>query len=180
MQCQSIAPVSLIKDKMMLPHDQLSPSRIALEPKNIDKNSVQLIMAYDLGGWKQQDIARTVGLTQSRVSIIMNSPLYKGVRNARFKELQAQVVGGTSDKVIKGDAVKQKLDSLALRAVNEKERLLEEGESEFVRNSVASDILDRAGYKPERKKIQTTIEVTEKMADRFERVLRMNGPSLTI
>ena len=165
---------------LMKAREDLSINRINLEPKNADKNTVQLIMAYDLGGWKQGDIARTVGLTQSRVSIIMNSPLYKTVRNARFKELQEQIVGSTADRVLKGDPVKQKLNSLAMAAVSVKEELLVNAESEFVKNSVASDLLDRAGYKSESKKIRTSVEVTEKMADRFEKVLKMNPLTIKV
>ena len=164
----------------MLPHDQLSENRLKLEPKNIEKNSVQLIMAYDLAGWKQGQIADMVGLTQSRVCIIMNSPLYKNVRNVRFRELQDQVVGGKVNEALRGDPIQRTLKELAGEAIDEKERLLTGAKNEFVRNAVSSDILDRAGYKGESKKIRTSIEVTEKMADRFERVLKMGSQTVKI
>jgi hypothetical protein len=55
-------------------------------------------------------------------------------------------------------------------AVKKYEALLE-GKSEFVQKSTADSILDRSGYKAKTDKTIVSVEVTEKMADRFERVL---------
>jgi len=50
--------------------------------------------------------------------------------------------------------------------------LMRDGRSEFVQAAASSDILDRAGYKSYSDKTTASIELTEKMADRFERALK--------
>ena len=155
----------------MLPQEQRSASYLKLQPKNMDKSSEQIIMAYDLAGWKQGDIADMVGMTQSRVSIIMNSPLYLATKRKRFQELQEQVLGAKANEAVKGDPVRELMKEKALEMAKLKLTLAETSKNDFVRNSVATDWLDRCGYAPEKTKTKLSVEVTEKMAGRFERVL---------
>lgn len=146
------------------------------QPKR-DSSIIQLILAYDLCGWRNGRIAGAVGMTESRVSIIRNSPLFQSQRKARWQELQEQVTGDTATKIVAGDPVELKIKALALRAVEVKEDLLECGKPE-VRNSASSDLLDRAGYGAEKKKIKASIELSDKMAQRFERILQRRSAKL--
>jgi hypothetical protein len=54
-------------------------------------------------------------------------------------------------------------------------QLMQNGKSEFVKLSAAGDILDRAGYKASQEKTKVSIEITDKIADRFERALLSGG-----
>jgi len=154
---------------MKLQHEK-SESHVLAQPKHFS-GIIQLIIGYDLCGWKVNKIAEAVKLTPSRVSVIINSPLYKGQREDRRKEFMEQLVDKKTDEIVAGDPIEHRIKQLATKAIEVKGILLENSGSDFVRNSVASDLLDRAGYKPEVKKTITSIEVTEKMAGRFERIL---------
>lgn len=159
--------------------EEKSEAHKKLQPQH-NRSVIQLILGYDLCGWKQGRIAEEVGLTQSRVCIIMNSPLYKTQRDSRWAQLRDEIATKTSDKVSTGDPVEIKIKDLAIMAIDKKEKLLD-AKNEFVQNSVASDILDRAGYGAKQKKITSTIEVTEKMASRFEAALQDNtSPTVRI
>lgn len=151
--------------------DEKTPLTIAAQPKDVGTSKVQLIMAYDLCGWQGNRIAAEVGMTPPRVSIIRNTPLYQQQLAKRKEELHQQVLAEKSGKIVAGDPVEQLLKERALDALQKKLGLMENAQSEFVQSSAASDILDRAGYGPKQKTTRRVIEVTDKMADRFERVL---------
>lgn len=153
------------------PHDLKSENSIALEPDKMSSR-IQLIIALDIAGYNGNQIAENVGLTPSRVSIIRNSPMYTQERTRKWAELQSKVVDKKSDRIVAGDPVENKLKDLALRAVGVYEDLIENGKGEMAKKASADSILDRAGYKPHTDKTVTTVEVTEKMASRFERVLQ--------
>lgn len=154
---------------MKIPEGQAKP----WEPANMEKNSVQMIMAYDLCGLRQSDICDRVQMTQSRVSVIMNSPLYKKVRNDRMKALMSQVEDKKSSQIV-NDPIQAIIDEGALKGAKWKLEALDQEKNSFVRNAIATDFLDRKGYVSEKKKSRISIEVTEKMADRFAKVLAMN------
>jgi len=154
----------------MLPQSEKSQSHKNAQPKH-DRGIIQLIIAHDLCGWSRGKIADEVDLTPSRISVIMNSPLYLAQRAERKKEFVSTVIDKKATEIVAGDPVENRIKELATTAIETKAFLLENAGSDFVKNSVASDILDRAGYRPEVKRTVTSIEVTEKMADRFERVL---------
>ena len=152
------------------PQEELCQGYKDAQPKK-DSSLIQQILYYDICGWKVGAIAEKLNIGSSKVSTITNSPLFKHLRAEKRRELVTMLLDKKTDLIIAGDPVLQKIKALATKAVDKKEYLLDQAESEFVQNSVASDILDRAGYRPESKKVTTKIEVTEKMAERFERVL---------
>jgi hypothetical protein len=152
------------------PQELKSIKTLELQPDKMS-SKIQLIIAMDLAGYNGNAIAEAVDLCISRVSIIRNSPLYLQERERKWAELQSQVVDKKSDKIVAGDPVENKIKDLALRAVGKYETLLGEAKSEFVQKATADSILDRAGYKAKTDKTVVSVEVTEKMADRFERVL---------
>lgn len=157
-------------EAVLKPQYQKSAGHVNIQPKH-NTGIIQLILGYDLCGWTTSEIAEKVSLSVSRVSVIKNSPLYMGQMELRRGEFSAAIVDKKATEITAGDPVEKEIKRLAVKAIEVKGFLLEQAGSEFVKNSVASDLLDRAGYKPEVKKTITSVEVTEKMADRFEKVL---------
>jgi len=130
------------------------------------------MILLDIAGAKGKEIARAIGLTEARVSLIRNSPLYQRQLEIERAKLEQKVLEKQSTKVVEGDPVTQRLKELALDAVNTYEELLRNSDSDFVRKSSADAILDRAGYKAKTESTKVSIEVTERMAQRFEEVLK--------
>ena len=64
-----------------------------------------------------------------------------------------------------------------MNAVRTYEEILNYGKSEAVKKVAADSILDRAGYKAHTEKTKVSVEITEKMAKRFEEVLSYKGIS---
>lgn len=144
---------------------------IGLQPQKMNER-IEVIMCMDLAGKSGNAIAEELGLTPSRVSIIRNSPLYRtrlDVERDKLKELYREK---QTDKLTTGDPVEEALKGAALEAAMKKIELMRSGQSEFVQSSSADGILDRAGYRPHQEKTKVTVEVTDKMADRFEAALR--------
>ena len=154
----------------VVPQELKSIVTIKQQPEKMNSH-IQLIIALDIAGYNGNEIAKNIGYTPGRISIIRNSPLYQEARSTKWADLQTKVLDKKSDCIVAGDPVETKIKSLALSAVQEQADLLKGAESEFVRNSVANSLLDRAGYKPYTERTKISVEVTEKMADRFEMVL---------
>lgn len=155
---------------IVIPHDLKAISSLAAEP-DVLNSKMHLIIAMEISGYNGNQIAENLGMSVSRVSIIRNSPIYQQERDAQRAKLHSEVIDKKSDKIVAGDPVEARLKELALRAVNRYDGLLEGAKSEFVQKATADSILDRAGYKAKTDKTVVSVEVTEKMADRFERVL---------
>ena len=130
------------------------------------------MLLMDIAGATGGEIATAVGYTQSWVSTIKGSPMYKQQLEQKWCEMKDKVIDKKSDSVVAGDPVEIKMKAMAMKAVDEYQRLLEESRSDMVKKSTADAILDRAGYKPHTEKTKVTVEVTEKMSARFEKVLQ--------
>lgn len=154
----------------LVPQEQKSPSTIAQQPKN-ETTTIQRVLMFDLAGWSNNDIAQEMGYTPAWISTIQNCPMYMGLKKDRMSALQDRVDTGVAERVVAGDPVKEKIKALAIDAINIQETLMKNAASEFVRANVADKILDRAGYNTSKEKTVLSVEVTEKMASRFERVL---------
>lgn len=135
----------------------------------------EIILSYDLRGLTVKQIAQKVLKSSQRVSQIKNSPLYIQARESATNDILRTVT-----ESIAHDPVNTLIRDEAINAAKEKVRLFKEGQSEFVRNAAAGDILDRAGYKPESKQTITTIEVTEDIAKRFERILQDDRKQIAV
>lgn len=155
----------------MKEQDEKSQAHIALQPKNIETASVQAIMMHELCGRRNGEIATLVGMTESRVSIIRNSPLYKGQLALRRTELQTTIIDKKSTQITE-DPVHKVLQGAKIEAAEKLQEKMAGAKNEFLQVACAKDILDRTGYAPEKKVTTKTIEVTEVMADRFEQALR--------
>jgi hypothetical protein len=149
---------------------------IQLQPDKMSSKT-EVIMYMDVAGRKGNDIAEAVGLTPSRVSIIRNSPLYQSELSKLKTRLQDEYLDKSGERLSAGDPVEEALHAAAIDAARVKIDLMRSAESEFVRSSAAGDVLDRAGYKSHTEKTKLTIEVTEKMSDRFERALKYERTS---
>ena len=161
---------------LVVPHSMKSLKVISQEPKKVS-NRIELIMCLDLAGKKGNDIAAALGLTAARVSIIRNSPLYQQEISSRRTALQAEFRNKQTDKMVMEDPVELALKGAALNAANKKIDLMTNGKSEFVQLAAAGDILDRAGYKAHQEKTKLTVELTDKVANRFEEALRQSASS---
>jgi hypothetical protein len=155
----------------VVPRELKSEKSIANEPDKLS-SKIQVIIALDICGYTGNQIAEKIGMTASRVSIIRNSPLFIQERDAQRTRLQSQVIDKKSTEIATGDPVENRIKELALKAVGVYENIIDNGRGEMAKIASANSILDRAGYKPHTDKTVLSVEVTEKMADRFERVLK--------
>ena len=155
----------------IVPRELKSEISISQEPEKMS-SKIQMIIALDICGWTGNDIADKIGMTASRVSIIRNSPMFIQERDSQRAKLTSQVIDKKSADIVAGDPVENRIKDLALRAVGVYDEIITNGKSEFAKKAAADSILDRAGYKAKTDKTTLSVEVTEKMADRFERVLK--------
>ena len=148
-----------------------SDAHIALQPKNMEKNSVRLIMMYDIAGYGTGEIAAALSMTDGRVSIIKNSPLYREERNKEMESLKARILDEKKKEIIDNPARKILTDMATQEAVaREKVKLALDDKSSFVRNAATSEILAFGGILPNKqneKPTGTTVVLEEKMARRF-------------
>jgi hypothetical protein len=155
---------------LVKPRELKSINSINLEPDRLS-SKMHVIISMDIAGYTGNQISEAIGMTPGRVSIIRNSPLFTQERDRKREELHAQVISKKSDKIVAGDPVEIEIKNLAMRAVQTYDTLLSGSKSDMVKKATADAILDRAGYKAHADKTIVSVEVTEKMADRFERVL---------
>ncbi len=153
----------------MVPQHLKSLAHINLQPDKMTPKT-RVIMYFDVGGMTNKKIAESVGMTESRVSIIRNCPMYVAQRTELEDSLKKQIIDKQSDKIVSGDPVENKIKDACLDAAQKKIDLMEAG-SEFVQNAASSDILAIGGYQRKTSKTTQVIEVDSKMADRWERVL---------
>ena len=156
---------------MLKPQHMKSLHTIALQPKNVDTAMIDAIMCMDVAGKGTNEIAQSLGLQACRVSVIKGTPLYIQNRDAMRVALKSQFMEKRAD-ALAGDPVEQALKDAALNAARRNIDLMENGRSEFVQLAAANTILDRAGYKANQEKTVVSIQITEKMSDRFERALK--------
>ena len=146
-----------------------SPLTISLQP---DKTSsrIEAIMYMDIAGKTGNQIADILGLTASRVSIIRTSPMYRDMITKEKETLRVKFMDNQVNR-LSGDPVEEALKDAALAAAKTKIDLMTHGRSEFVRLHASGDILDRAGYRAHETKTTVSVEISDKIADRFEAAL---------
>jgi len=143
---------------------------IDLQPDRLNSRH-QMIILLDIAGWTGKSISEELGMTQSRISIIKGSPLYKEALEHKRTELAERVIDKKSTAITTGDPVDALFKREALKAAQKLASLRDDAKSEFASMNAANSILDRAGYKSRGEKATASIEVTEKMANRFEEIL---------
>lgn len=144
---------------------------ISAQPANVNTPKIDAIICMDLAGKGTNDIARELGMSVSRISIIKGTPLYIQQRDMQRESLRSLFQEKQSDRLVSGDPVENALKDAALDAAKTKIELMHNGKSEFVKLAASGDILDRAGYKSHQDKTLVSVTITEKMADRFEKAL---------
>ena len=153
------------------PQHMKSLKTIATQPKNLDTSRIDAIMCMDIAGKSGNDIAAELGMQPTRISVIRHTPLYMQQRDEMRAKLREQFSDKQTDRLVSGDPVEQVLKDAALAAAKVKIDLMQNSRSEFVKSSAAGDVLDRAGYKAHQDKTIVSVQITEKMADRFERAI---------
>jgi hypothetical protein len=153
------------------PQSMKSLKTIGMQPDKITPK-IEAILCMDLAGRKGKEMAEELGLGEARISVIRNSPLYISRLAEMRKELESRFMEKRSDRLSSGDPVEEALKGAAITAANKKIQLMRESQNEFVASAAAGDILDRAGYRAHQEKTKITVEVTDKMADRWERALK--------
>lgn len=156
---------------LIKPQNLKSLKTIAAQPVKVDTPKIDAIICMDLAGKGTNDIARELGMTASRISIIKGTPLYLQQREVERSKLREMFTEKQSDRLISGDPVEMALKDAALDSAKTKIYLMKNGKSEFVQLAAAGDILDRAGYKSHQDKTLVSVTITEKMADRFEKAI---------
>jgi hypothetical protein len=156
---------------LVKPQCMKSLKSIAAQPQRVDTPKIDAIICMDIAGKGTNDIARELGMTASRISIIKGSPLYIQQRDVERDKLKSLFQDKQSDRLASGDPVEQVLKDAALSAAKMKIDLMQNGRSEFVKLAASGDILDRAGYKAHQDKTIVSVTITDKMADRFERAI---------
>lgn len=153
----------------IVPQESKAESSINAQPKNLEKNSVQLILLCDIAGYGTNEIAEYLGMSVSRISIIKSSPLYQAQRASKFQEMSTKVVEGTANKILEDPARKLLLDA-KVEAAEMKVDLALRSKNEYVRSAACSEILGIAGIMPQKQNSENagrTIVMEEKLAERF-------------
>lgn len=148
------------------------------EPKKLTPR-IQMVLDCEIAGWKPKQIREKIGVGKDRLNQIRASDLYKDLLAKNKHEVHTRILDMQAAEIAKIDPVLKLLKDEALNAAMEKVRLFKEGQSEFVRNSASSDVLDRAGYKPESRQVITSVEVTDEMAGRWEKTLQKRTKRVT-
>ncbi len=104
-------------------------------------------------GMTQADVARYLGITQARLSIIVNSPLFK-LELAKLEQKREESVADIKDTLLE----------LAPSAVDTLAKTMYTSPSERLRLDAAKDILDRAGVE-KKTSVTVTHDVKEHPVD---------------
>jgi hypothetical protein len=156
----------------LVPQVLKAESSVNAQPKRYSSR-INMIAAMDVAGSTGNEIAAALGYTPARVSVIRTSPMYQQVVEQERSKLLVQVVNKKSTQVVE-DSVDARLKQMASRAVDTYSDLLDNARSEIVKKTVADEILDRSGHKSRSDQSKIVVQLTEKMADRFERVMGMS------
>ncbi len=135
-----------------------------LEPKKLSSRH-RAIMRRLIAGHSLKEIAEEFGYTPSRLSIIVNSTLFKKEKERMEKEIEKQFVENEGSKV-QTDLVRARLAEEALPSLETIVSLRDTAQSEKVRQASAFDILNRAGYKePIKVEASGQVEVGDGLAN---------------
>ncbi len=148
--------------------EQKAHSTINAQPKDMGRTIIHQILERDIAGWKHIDIASDLGLTQGRISVIVRSPMYEGMKKDKLNMLHEKVTDKVSDHIADADSLLKEAKGEAAQKLIE---IMRSGRSEAVVASVAERIVDR-GLKKDG--VSVVIQINEKMAEKMDKVLRYN------
>ena len=129
------------------------------EPQRLNTRHMQILL-LTASGLKGVEIAEIMDMSQSRISVIKNTP-QAGAIIARLRgELQRGYIQDIKGAITSytGEAVERIAD-------------LMRGENESVALSAAKDILDRGGYKPREVTVAAQVNIDSKQAEQLMNAL---------
>lgn len=125
-------------------------------------------MRMQIAGHTNNDIAKELGFNVQRLSVIMNSPLYKEEKERMERDVKREFVEAEGKKLAMDTTAKILADSTE-KAAKTLDGALDAGGSVAV--SAAKDILDRGGYAKEEKiRANVFVEPSPSLIDMLERV----------
>jgi len=146
-----------------------SINTINAEPSRMTSN-IQHIMMLDIAGAAGGEIAKLTNLSESRVSIIRNTPMYVQARESKWKQLQASVIDKTSDQIT-NEEVRKAARAQVMPILKEWGIIALNDESSFAKIAAGRELIRVAGVVEERKQTRSAvIEIGDKWAERWDRV----------
>ena len=159
-------------------HEDKSESTINAEPNTITSRH-RALMRRLVAGISLSVAAEEIGLTVSRASLIVNSPLFQ----AEMKRMEADIKNGFVEaeadrQAVAADPTRQYLSDSAEMAARTLKGALSD-ENATIRVSAAKDILDRTGYAKEDKiKAKVLVEPSQSLIDVINRIVGDKGGTL--
>ena len=145
---------------------------VAQEPLELNSRH-RVMMRLLLAGKSPTEIAKEMGYTMSRVSIITNSELFKKEKEKMSDKINALFIDCEATKV-QTDRVRIRLDEEALPSLEKVIGLRNSAKNERVQQISAFDILDRAGYsKVEKLETSGSVEVGEGLANALKEACKV-------
>ncbi len=139
-----------------------------LHPKEMSSRH-RVAMRMEIAGHTTNDIANELGFNVQRLSVIMNSPLYKDEKEKMERDVKNAFVEAEGKK-LNMDKTAQLLDEGTERAAKTLIGALDDTTGS-VRVSAAKDILDRGGYAKEEKiRANVFVEPSPSLLEMLERV----------
>ena len=142
-------------------------SSIDAEPDKITPRH-RALMRKLVAGMKLGEACDDIGMSISRASVVVNSPLFQREMEKMQEELNGKFTSAEAEKV--SDATREKLNDSAERAAATLRGALDDASS-AVRISAAKDILDRTGYgKEDKVKANIVVEPSPSLLNVIERI----------
>jgi len=134
------------------------------QPKKLTPRHLALMREL-LCGTKQKDISRIFGITQSRISIIVNSPRFKQEMENMKVELASKFTTKEANKDSVVDSARKILDKEVTNSLNTIIEIRDgTGVNDDVRLRASGTLLDRAGIvKIEKLKVESKMDVSENL-----------------
>ncbi len=153
---------------MVLEHGDKAESTINAEPNEITPRH-RALMRKIVGGMKIGEACEDIGMSISRASVVVNSPLFQEEMKRMEADLKEKFVEAEAEK--SGDATRILLTDASEKAAKTLKGALDNGNPQ-VAVSAAKDILDRTGYGKEDKiKANIMVEPSQSLIDVVDRII---------
>ena len=131
----------------------------------------KIVLRYDLMGKTNAQIASMTGYAKNTVAQIKTQEDYKNVKDTMKRELDQEFIEKAAEKMT-DDPVRAQLEEAKTKAMELNIKMMQNAESENVRQKAIFDILDRAGYQPTKKiKQDTNVNIDEDLAEGISEAL---------
>lgn len=123
---------------------------------NLTKKHRTAIELLITGQMSREEIARTVKVSRRTLYNWLENKDFKAEYDEQLRELDRKI--------------RQRISCMANKALDRQEDILENSTNDSAAASVAADILDRAGYKPESKKDRKGASSDDRIADKLNEI----------